>query len=59
MFILFMGLLFDVIIFLFAVIAILLIYSLLMITVETKTFEIGVMRMVGVSKQGLIFMIII
>ena len=57
--ILFMGLLFDIIIFLFVVISILLIYSLLMITVETKTFEIGIMRMVGVSKLGLMFMIII
>lgn len=30
-----------------------------MISVETKTFEIGVMRMVGLSTNGLIFMIII
>ena len=30
-----------------------------MISVETKTFEIGVMRMVGLSKVGLILLIIL
>jgi ABC-type antimicrobial peptide transport system permease subunit len=47
--ILFLGLIFDIIILLFIVLSILLIYSLLMISVETKTFEFGVMRMVGIS----------
>ena len=55
----FMGLIFDIIILLFVVISILLIYSLLMISIETKTFEIGVMRMVGLSKPGIILMILI
>lgn len=54
-----MGLIFDIIIMLFVILSILLIYSLLMISVETKTFEIGVMRMVGLSKTGLITLIII
>ena len=44
-----MGLIFDIIILLFVIISVLLIYSLLMISVETKTFEIGVMRMVGLA----------
>ena len=57
--ILFLGLIFDVIILLFIIVSVLLIYSLLMISVETKTFEIGVMRMIGLSKSGLIFMILI
>jgi ABC-type antimicrobial peptide transport system permease subunit len=52
-----MGLIFDIIILLFVIIAILLIYSLLMISVETKTFEIGVIRMVGLSKSGIVWMI--
>ena len=30
-----------------------------MISVESKTFEFGVMRMVGLSKSGLIYMIIL
>ena len=57
--ILFLGLIFDIIILLFIIVSILLIYSLLMISVETKTFEIGVMRMIGLSKNGLIFMVLI
>jgi len=56
---LFLGLIFDIIILLFVIISILLIYSLLMISVETKTFEIGVMRMVGLSKTGLISLVFI
>ena len=54
----FIGLIFDVIVILFVIVAILLIYSLLLISVETKTFEIGIMRMVGLSKSnfiGLVF----
>ena len=54
-----MGLIFDIIVLLFVIISVLLIYSLLMISIETKTFEIGVMRMVGLSKPGLILMILI
>jgi len=57
--VLFMGLIFDIIILLFVVIAILLIHSLLMISVETKTFEIGVMRMIGLSRSGIVSMVII
>ena len=54
-----MGLVFNIIIFLFIILSILLIYSLLMISVETKSFEFGVMRMVGLSKSGIINMIIL
>mmetsp|Transcript_18017 Transcript_18017/g.30686 ORF Transcript_18017/g.30686 Transcript_18017/m.30686 type:complete len:557 (+) Transcript_18017:920-2590(+) len=57
--ILFLGLIFDIIILLFVILSILLIYSLLMISVETKTFEFGVMRMVGLTKTGIINMIVI
>lgn len=54
-----MGLIFNIIILLFVVISILLIYSLLMISVETRTFEIGVMRMVGLTKLGIVVMILL
>ncbi len=54
-----MGLLFGILIILFVVISILLIYSLLMISVETKTFENGVLRMIGVSKVNFISTILI
>lgn len=55
---LFIGLMFNLIIALFIGISVLLIYSLLMITVETKTFEMGVMRMVGLNKTGLIVLVL-
>lgn len=57
--ILFLGLIFDLVTLLFAGISILLIYSLLMISIETKSFEIGVMRMVGLKKSNLIIMVLI
>jgi ABC-type antimicrobial peptide transport system permease subunit len=55
--VLFIGLIFDVLLLIFVVVACLLIYSLLLISVETKTFEIGVMRLVGLSKFGFVGMI--
>ena len=48
--ILFLGLIFDIIILMFILLSILLIYSLLIISVESKTFEFGILRMVGLSK---------
>ena len=57
--VMFLGLIFDIIILLFVILSILLIYSLLTISVETKTFEFGVMRMVGLSKTGIINMIVL
>ena len=51
------GLIFDIMLILFVIISVLLIYSLLMITIETKTFEIGVMRLVGLSGGGFVAMI--
>jgi ABC-type antimicrobial peptide transport system permease subunit len=57
MIILLVSLVFNIILLVFIVISILLIYSLLMIGVETKTMETGIMRMVGISKSGLVSMI--
>jgi len=39
-------------------ISILLIYSLLMLSVESKSFELGVMRMVGLSKNNVMVLVI-
>ncbi len=47
-----MGLVFDVVILLLMAVSVLLIYSLLMITVEEKTFDSGIMRLIGLSKTG-------
>lgn len=56
--VLFLGLVFDLIVMLLVIISVLLIYSLLLQNVETKSFEIGVQRMVGLGKTGLIFMVL-
>ena len=55
--IMFIGLIFDILLLIFIVVAVLLIYSLLLISVETKTFEFGVMRLVGLTKMGFIGLI--
>lgn len=53
------GFLFDMVLAIFVCISTLLIHSLIMIKVETKTFEIGIMRMVGVDKFDLVVMIFV
>jgi len=53
----FLGLIFNILLLIFVVVSCLLIYSLLLISVETKTFEIGVMRLTGLTKGGFIGMI--
>ena len=55
--IMFIGLIFDILLLMFIIVAVLLIYSLLLISVETKTFEIGVMRLVGLSKRGFVALV--
>ena len=55
----FIGLIFDIIVILFVIVSILLIYSLLLISVETKTLEIGIMRLVGLSKTNFVSMILV
>ena len=55
--VLFIGLIFDILLILFVIVSVLLIYSLLLISIETKTFQIGVMRLVGLSKGGFVAMI--
>lgn len=53
----FFALTFSIVITIFIVISALLIYSLLMIGIDNKTLEIGIMRMVGISKSGLVLMV--
>lgn len=57
MLILSIGLVTNLVILLFVIVAIILIYSLLMISIEKKTFEFGLMRLTGLSKNGLITLI--
>ena len=57
--VLLIGLVFNIMLIMFIIISVLLIYSLLSITIQTKTFEFGVMRLVGLSKTGFVVMIMI
>ena len=55
----FLNLILNLIIVVLAGISTLLIYSLLMISVESRTFELGVMRMIGLQRSGLVQMLIV
>lgn len=52
------SLVFNTIMILFVVISILLIYSLLMISVEKRTFQNAIYRLLGIDKSGCIQMIL-
>lgn len=54
-----LGLIFNIVVLLFIVISVLLIYSLLMISVETKSFENGVLRLVGLRRSDCVQMILV
>ena len=56
---LFIGLIANIVVILFVTVAILLIYSLLMISIESKTYEFGVMRLAGLNTSGLVSLIAI
>jgi len=53
----FIGLIFDVILILFVIVSSLLIYSHMLNSVETQTFEIGIMRLIGLSSTNFVGMI--
>eukprot|EP00164_Ancoracysta_twista_P018422 GFYU01031884.1.p1 GENE.GFYU01031884.1~~GFYU01031884.1.p1 ORF type:complete len:616 (-),score=122.39 GFYU01031884.1:840-2687(-) len=54
LFSIFLGLILNLIVTVLTFLSTLLIYSLLMVNVETRTFELGVYRMVGMQRNGLI-----
>lgn len=54
----FLQLIFNLVMLLLFSISVLLIYSLLMLSVESKSFEFGVMRMVGLGKNSIIILVI-
>ena len=54
----FLQLIFNLVMLLLFSISVLLIYSLLMLSVESKSFDFGVMRMVGLSQKSIIFLVI-
>ncbi len=55
---LFFGLMLSIILTILFLLSCVLLYSLLMISVETRTFEIGVHRMVGLGTKGVIGLLI-
>ena len=59
MLILYIGMVADLVVIMLVMIAILLIHSLLLISIEKKTFEFGVMRLTGLGSPGLITLIAI
>lgn len=56
--VIFLQLVFNLVMLLLFTISVLLIYSLLMLSVESKSFDLGVMRMVGFSRSNVILLII-
>ena len=53
----FISLIFAILLIIFATVATFLVFSLLLTSVESKTFEYGVMRLVGLTKTGMVGMI--
>lgn len=56
---LYLGLILSVILTILFLLSILLIYSLLMISVETRTFELGVHRMCGMTRVNIVKMLLV
>jgi ABC-type antimicrobial peptide transport system permease subunit len=55
----FLGIILNMIIVILFLLSIVLLYNLLLISVETKTYEMGVLRVLGFNKLGVIFLILI
>lgn len=53
-----LGSIFNLIVMIISSISVLLVYSLLMVSVENKTFSNGVLRMVGVTKADCILVVV-
>ena len=56
--VMFIGVIFDILLIIFIVVAVLLKYSLLLISVETKTSEYRVMRLIGFINRGFVGIIL-
>lgn len=54
----FLGLILNIIIIILFILSLILIHSLLVITTETNTFQLGLLRMLGTTKSGVIKIII-
>lgn len=54
----FLGLIINMSVFVLMLLCVVLIYSLLMINVESRTFEMGVLRMIGSRRAGLVGLLV-
>ncbi|KRX00113.1 hypothetical protein PPERSA_07220 [Pseudocohnilembus persalinus] len=55
----FLGIMLNMIIFILFILSLLLLYNLLLVSIETKTFELGVLRTLGLNKIGIVSLIIV
>ncbi len=55
----FFGLMLNIILFILMFLSVLLIYSLLSVSVERKTFSFGILRMTGMLKRDILYLIIV
>ena len=55
----FLGVILNMILFILFLLSVILLYSLLLVSVETKTFDMGVVRVLGLNKIGVILMILL
>ena len=55
----FLGVILNMILFILFLLSVILLYSLLLVSVETKTFDLGVVRVLGLNKIGVIIMILL
>jgi ABC-type antimicrobial peptide transport system permease subunit len=54
----FLGIILNMIIVILFLLSVFLLYNLLLISVETKTYEMGVLRVLGFNKAGVVFLIL-
>merc|ERR1719162_1855161 len=52
-----LGVVLDIIIFVLLILSLLLLYSLLSISMAQKTFSLGVLRMIGMSRKSLVLLL--
>ena len=53
-----LGMMMDIIIIVLFAMSVLLIYSMKLLNIEEKTFEFGILRMLGSTKRGIIYLIL-
>ena len=56
---LFTGLIMNLVIAIVSILSVLLVYSLLLVNVENRTFELGVLRMIGMPKHGVVTLVLL